>query len=172
MENALMCMWHPDVIDFVRDLIGLLDIKIDFYSRNLCIEDREGNLRALEYKGKYLRLPVDYYESEFADSIVFDPVGNKNIMKFLFDIMIDEWDEDVYLANYYKIYGSEDDPRSQLHVLMSDGTQFTTRKYYNSALQFMEIMDFMIIGLPNAYDYTRIDFPPEIDHSKKRKRRG
>lgn len=169
MENAFMCMWDPSMMGFIESLISKLDIKKDFYTRNLCLEDEYGDLRALEYKGKYLRMPVDYFESEFGDSMVFDPVINKNIMKFLFDIFIDEWDEDIYLSNYYKVFGTEEDPRSQLHVLMSDGTQFTTRKYYNSALQYAEIIDFMIFGIPNYYDYTVIDYPPEIDKPKRRR---
>ena len=53
--------------------------------------------------------------------------------------------------------------------MMSDGTQFTTRKYYNSSLQYMEIIDFMLFG-ESRFGYENIDYPPEIE-TKKRKRR-
>lgn len=170
MENALMCMWDANVIGVTNALISKLGLEKDFYTRNICIPDEDGDLRTLDYKGKFFRMPVDFYESAYGDSIMFDPVNNKNIMKFLFDIFIDEWDDDkYYLSNYFKVFGPASDPRSQLHVMMSDSTQFTTRKYYNSSLQYMEIIDFMLFG-EARFSYEAIDYPPEIE-PKKRKRR-
>lgn len=171
MENALMCMWDQNCIGVTNLLINKLGLEKDFYTRNICIQDSDGDLRALDYKGKFIRMPVDYYESDYGDSIIFDPINNKNIMKFLFDIFIDEWDDDTYyLSNYYKIFGDSTDQRSQLHVLMSDGSQFTTRKYYNVSLQYMEIIDFMLFG-EARFSYQNIDFPPEMESCKRHKRR-
>lgn len=79
MENALMCMWDDNVIGATYALISKLGLEKDFYSRNICIPDDNGDLRDLDYKGKYLRMPVDYYESAYGDSIIFDPFINKDI---------------------------------------------------------------------------------------------
>ena len=43
-----MCMWDDNVIGATYALISKLGLEKDFYSRNICIPDNNGDLRDLE----------------------------------------------------------------------------------------------------------------------------
>ena len=169
LQPAMICNWDEYVNGFVLSLCSKVGLQKDLHTGNMCLEDDNGDLIVLDYKGKFLRFPLDCYNSLFNDWIMFDPLYNKNVMKFIFDVFIDNFKDSVYLASYYKVFGKTMNSKSRLTALLSDGNSYSTREYYNPSLQYMEIIDFLLFGVANI-DYSYLDYPPPVEMPKRKGR--
>lgn len=158
MEQALICNWTREIAEFTNLICDKLGITRDIITGDMMIEDNAGTQFLLTSKDKFFRYPIDCMNSPFNDWILFDPFNNKNIMKFLFDLYIDmNSDEDgPSMMGYYKVFLPHGDPRSQLHMILTDRTEYTTRPYINVSLQYMELIDFLMFG-EARYDYTYLE---------------
>jgi len=83
LQPAMICNWDEYVNGFVLSLCSKVGLQKDLHTGNMCLEDDNGDLIVLDYKGKFLRFPLDCYNSLFNDWIMFDPLYNKNVMKFI-----------------------------------------------------------------------------------------
>lgn len=162
-------VWTMEMEDFVKGLVSKLGLVRIPPENNIAIEGDEGYC-ILEYKGKSLRFPEDCNNSLYYDWIMFDPVNNKNVMKFLMDVFVDMVSNDglgPYPVSYSKIF--TETPKTRLQIIMSDGNRYMTNEYYNNALQYAEVIDYILFGMTTGYQH--LDSIESINSGKKITRR-
>lgn len=174
VRPALVIPWDTKGTNFVYELYNKLGLSNtgdpEYY---VTMSTDKGEL-VLEYKGRYLVMPEYLINRGIHDFITFDPLNNKNIMKFLFDVFVDTYEGSPYIVNYYKVYynGTR---KSSLHLYFSDNTEITTNAFYNESLKYAEAIDYVIAGVP-LRDYNEVDqeiiIPEGPSKSTKSKKRG
>lgn len=106
----------------------------------------------LLYKKKYIvEQPELVMRSN--NAVVFDPIMNKGLMQYLFNVYIDKEtaDGNIYLATYQVIFETPSQDRSiisrrKLLMIGGNGSQASTRYYYLETLVYIEAV-FVLTGM-------------------------
>lgn len=168
LQRVFLTKWDYNIYEFTMMICDKFGLTRDPIDGNMYMEDENGDKTLLKYNDKVLRFPIDCANSPFSDWVEFDPLFDRNVLKFLFDIYVDSTDDDVTMRQYYKIF-CPDGIHSQLHMLLSDGSEYTTRPYINTSLQYMELIDYLLFGEARTdYSYLDVYLFPKVKTKGKR----
>lgn len=149
----------------------LSTIGLSFENGRLYDDDK---MVLLLYKQKY----IVENESDIMrkNAIVFDPLNNKMLAQYLFNVYIEkeQAEQELYLLSFQivpekiiKVSKAEKPPmvRRKLLMIVGDGHQIETRYYYNEALAYIEAI-FMASGAPIYPELYEYDMTEEGDTKK------
>lgn len=136
----------------MEEIYELLLSTIGLSFKNGRLYDDDKGAYLLFKGGKHIVKP-DYQILRDKSVVVFDPLMNKALMAYLFQVYIDKETEDgnLYLTSFQVVFENNqkdrtDLTRRKLLMIVGNGIQVETRYYYIESLAYMEAV-FIATGM-------------------------